>query len=807
MTVARRLLPVVVGVALLLVAAGGAVGSAADTTTNSTVDGSTSLVDEGAELALQAGPGQVIRGETTLPPGSEVTLSVQSRDATNPFVTREHATVGESGTFRATTDLSLLSSGTPIEIAVDHDGYEQTSTNATVGECRNACAAAEPETPTATVGVGNGNQSLEAGPGQVIEGSTNLTPGATVNVSVVDASGDAPAVLYDRTRTVGADGRFRATADLSKVSAESSATVAVSHSGTELANESVRVAACEHACDSLSDAAGASAGTGDATQIRYAGDDLVLWNIPGQTIRGKSALPAGTELRVVVESVDDASPFVATRNATVGEDGTFRATVGDLSVLPSDVELRVSVSRGDAELASASGIAYANSIVTPEPETPTAALATRNGALSLQSEPGQVIRGTTNHRPGTELRVTVGRTGGERPETLSNRTVVVGDDGRFRETVDLSPVPNDSSVTVVVSRDGTTLTNATDRVAPCRANCTAPMPDSPTEALKTERSIGYGRDVRLIETGQGDAVRVPLRFQDERATVVVGGDAMSYSLVATVTDGNDDNNVTVEFATDRIGADAGPLSTVNESDAVTVVDQHVEGDRRVLDEGTYPIRLLAGTEPDGERLGHTELRVRDEPVDEDGNESVVERVGFGTTGDSSVPMFRARIGETTRVPVRTDESDTAVVYLRSGPSSYNFTAKVRDGNGDERVVLAFDTSAAGRDGDRPVITAVAPEDSVEKTTENGRLVADEYVLIVEGSVRSGNHAGRAGTDDLRPSSPAKLVLAEGNSTPTPVDGSPDPSDDGSPLSFLGALAAVGVVASAGIAFVTGLVDV
>lgn len=785
--------------ALLLVTAASVVAASVTATE------STEFVYDGETPTWQAGEGQVVRGETPLPPGANVTVTIQSNDAQQPFFVRAPATVGADGQFRATVDFSDVAAGTPAQVTVTSDGTELASTEAEVVECVDACTVPDPETPTATV---DGNRSLSAGPGQVVTGTTDLPPGTEVTVSV-PADGQDGETLYRANRTVGDDGRFRAVADLGRASPGSTVTVRVAHGGSELASATTEVRTCEQACNAGRSSPNVPSGDAETVRVDHYGTRLVLGTLPGQTVTGNATLPPGTELDVRVESRNESRPFSVSGETTVGENGSFSATVGNLSSVPSFTEAVVVVSQDGTEITRQSAVVVWETPVRPPPETPAATLSTRNDSLALQSEPGQVIRGTTNLPPESRLRVQVSEVTDGEGKTVADRTVLVGADRRFRDTVDLSDLQENATVRVAVSHDGTELASATDETSPCDERCTPPVLDSPSAAMKYGDFIGFNHTQKSFQVNQSEALTVPLLFKAEYATVTVGGENVSYALRARVRDGDDDNNVTLRLATDELGNDA-VVTAVDESDEVTVLDRRIDGDREVLDEGRYPVRLTAGSDPGGELLGHGMVTVSDTPVDGDGNETTVPKFRLlpaeRSEDEDPFPVYQTRMGETARIPLQTDEWDTATVYVRDY-RTYNLTAVVRDGNGDERVDLTFDTTAAN-DDDAKTLTAVAPEDSVTIVTENGTLSAGEYgIRPVAGVPDGADVAGQSKGDvDRWPKWTGDLVVAEADSTPTAAGTSPGASDPGEPLTLVGLLGVAGVLACGGIAVLTGAFD-
>lgn len=100
-------------------------------------------------LTLDVGPERVVRGETPLPPGSEVQVRLHA-SGDDPFLFSEAATVDADGTFRAAFDLSFaVDPGRFTLTVLDRDAdaaADRTLVEAEgeLVECRDACAAPNP---------------------------------------------------------------------------------------------------------------------------------------------------------------------------------------------------------------------------------------------------------------------------------------------------------------------------------------------------------------------------------------------------------------------------------------------------------------------------------------------------------------------------------------------------------------------------------------------------------------------------------------------------------------------------------------
>ncbi|MEF8915676.1 BGTF surface domain-containing protein [Natronomonas sp.] len=76
--------------------------------------------DDGT-IELAAAEGQVVRGQTDLEPGTEVTVRLRS-SSENPFLMQRQVTIEEDGSFEAAFDLSNVEPGSPFEARLRADG-------------------------------------------------------------------------------------------------------------------------------------------------------------------------------------------------------------------------------------------------------------------------------------------------------------------------------------------------------------------------------------------------------------------------------------------------------------------------------------------------------------------------------------------------------------------------------------------------------------------------------------------------------------------------------------------------------------
>ncbi|WP_436923446.1 BGTF surface domain-containing protein [Halosimplex amylolyticum] len=338
--------------------------------------------------------------------------------------------------------------------------------------------------PTATPGGANATTihhdgstlSLEGAPNQTVSGETDLAPGTELSVRLISADAESP-FLVTETTTVGDDGTFGATVDLAHVDDDASAWATVVRDGTELTNVSARIAAVEHVTPTE-----ASDETQRGTTIDVDGDRLTLAALENETISGETDLDAGTELTVRLSSTSSSSPFLIQETATVGDDGSFEATV-DLVGIDNGTTFRVTVRHDGETVASADGMVVGgeNNVSTTDESNENWTAVPANGtdeasetdhnttldyegdALTLESAPNQTVTGETDLAVGTNVTVRLVSSGGSSPFLKSARTTVT-EDGRFRTAVNMSTVPPGTEFEVTVRHDGAQIENADGEV-------------------------------------------------------------------------------------------------------------------------------------------------------------------------------------------------------------------------------------------------------------------------------------------------------------------------------------------------------
>jgi nitrite reductase/ring-hydroxylating ferredoxin subunit len=257
----------------------------------------------------------------------------------------------------------------------------------------------------------------------------------------------------------------------------------------------------------LGGVATAGATAADASLV-FDGEDLTPAAGPNQTIQGHTNLSAGSTVSIRIVSDNASSPFLLPANATVTENGSF-ATQVDLSPVDPGTEFTVTVEHDGRELTNTTGTVVACDGGC-DPVAPSTEHDGTNGTLldegeepTLYAEPNQTISGRTALEPGTALTVRMQSSDTDSPFLLMQSTTV-DDDGTFEATVDLSKVAGNTTVDILVHHNGTTLSETTGTVAPCRDNCTHQTVRTRAEGNGT--SLVYEGDQPTVSADAGQTI-------------------------------------------------------------------------------------------------------------------------------------------------------------------------------------------------------------------------------------------------------------------------------------------------------------
>ncbi|MBX0322006.1 hypothetical protein EGH21_03065 [Halomicroarcula sp. F13] len=176
-------------------------------------------------LPLASAERQVVTGETSVTPGSELTVRLRSTDSDAPFLRQQSARVAEDGSFAAVFDMSSTPPNTTYRLTVLYDGQTLTEREERIVACDGDCADPVPETPTPTPAP-SGDAAVQVTQGDVAEIPVAMDGTETavfsiggddvnylVNASLTDGDGDGTVTVRFDTANAGTDGETLSTAD------------------------------------------------------------------------------------------------------------------------------------------------------------------------------------------------------------------------------------------------------------------------------------------------------------------------------------------------------------------------------------------------------------------------------------------------------------------------------------------------------------------------------------------------------------------------------------------------------------------
>jgi len=170
----------------------------------------------GDRLTLSAADNQTVRGETSLPAGTEVTVVLDAADSDRStrgvrwVETHARTTVTENGTFSATVDLAGHGSNVTFQARLVHEETAVATTRGRTTACERHCLRTDEVRVRGSVEVDQ-NRTAEipvtfGGSDQLNVTVTNTDgPDYRLNATVRDTDGDGRATLLVRTENVGAD--------------------------------------------------------------------------------------------------------------------------------------------------------------------------------------------------------------------------------------------------------------------------------------------------------------------------------------------------------------------------------------------------------------------------------------------------------------------------------------------------------------------------------------------------------------------------------------------------------------------------
>ncbi|EMA05563.1 hypothetical protein C437_12955 [Haloarcula vallismortis ATCC 29715] len=372
-------------------------------------------------------------------------------------------------------------------------------------------------------------------------------------------------------------------------------------------------------------------------------------------------------------------------------------------------------------------------------------------SLPLHADEQQVVTGETTLDSGTEMTVRIKSANASNP-FLHQRQVRVQPNGTFVAQFDLSDLPANISYELSAHVDGDTLFERTETIAQCDGDCTDTVPETETPK-ETDDSDN------VVTVSQGETAEIPVSMTDGgKKTLSVGSEAVNYQINATVSDDDDDGEVLVLFDTAAAGTDSETLSVADDGDSVSVTAPEPDLPS-TLDPAAYTYRVFDDPATDDKPTVGTLVIEANGTASEEFEVEETNDFGFEET------VSRVTQGDTGRIPIVLATADAATVSIGSPDTNYEINATVRDGNGDSRVVLLFDTTAAGHD--EPTLETAADADAVtvasgSEVALDSQLAAANYDLSL---FRGTEAAGQP--DDI-----GTLVVIDSNTT------SPGSASDG-----------------------------
>lgn len=391
----------------------------------------------------------------------------------------------------------------------------------------------------------------------------------------------------------------------------------------------------------------------DSITVLPSEDRIVVDPEAEQTIRGETTFEAGTNLSLRVKAVTGRK-YLQARQVSVNESGEFNATF-DFSVAdPGSTFELVVVGPGETREAVPGRVD--GSWVPPkdgtdddtvsEDDTETGdyplpsdgddsdaitVLPTEKN-FSLESATGRVVRGETSLEPGTELNIRIRSIEGR--NFIKSADTEVGEFGTFSTRFDFDRIPSGTTFVLRVAGPNGTVEEVPGRVVDCESDCTVPE----TTAFPMD---GFGV-VAVTETSQTGEARIPIRL-DERteATLVVGGDSVNYRTGMTVRDGNGDGRILVVFDSAAAGDEAPTLRVVSRGDSGEHAIEETDLPR-LIDAGSYPLTLYAGTDTTNNPIDTGELVIGEgsSDVGTDSDRTTAESTPALDTDSSGSPVDR-----------------------------------------------------------------------------------------------------------------------------------------------------------------------
>lgn len=379
-------------------------------------------------------------------------------------------------------------------------------------------------------------------------------------------------------------------------------------------------------------------------------------------------------------------------------------------------------------------------------------------AVTVAAAESQVISGSADLAPGTQITVRVRSTGDTQPRFFRTASAVVDRNGEWAVALDFSDSTAGDTFSVQVMADGADADELDGEVVACDADCTDPEPE-PVDVLSIDGNgtVTVNDSASQVISGSalaptGTEVAIRLRSTDSEVRFFKTGSAV-------VTE-------------DRTWATAFDFSGIPAGGEFSV-EATIEGEYVAEREGEV-VACEANCEDQPPTDTPTPIPTA---TPEETATPAAESVGFGEG------VVMAQQGETARIVLTFEGTDEASLVIgEEAESGYSLEATVRDDDGDGDATLRFDTAAAGS-GDDPLSAGDGDSVVVGSETElDAPLATGEYTLNVAPGDRDATDLGSLFVAPQSTATPDGTPATVTTSTPT---GSPDD----------GGLGATGIVVS------------